>query len=316
MLRLALGFLLLSTAIAASASGQTPDAAPPVEIQVRPDENLPNGLLTPETGQATVQIQIAVGCTTPPALAPMTVTVKVVSTPLYANVILNPPTQTVAISAEKCIDPTFREVVELDAIVTTFRSAPAAKEFTTLLETSILSEDRTFGPFAANFTLMNDYVPLTVINPAILFAKAAPNTKVVFPVEIQNLGNGPTRVVIDVTEPMTYGLDGINVGSDVRLESRADKGSTALYKQTRNVEIQTPASASYVNTLFTFQVRYTSQFDGAIEGVAADQLSTDKNTLAFAVQVQGGGAMDAPAPGFSSLLLVVGFVALIWIRRP
>jgi hypothetical protein len=156
-------------------------------------------------------------------------------------------------------------------------------------------------------TVKNDYLPLIVVNPGSLYIKAGQNKKVVFPIELQNLGNGPTRIKVEATQPTKNKLDAVSTGSEVRLESRAGKGASALYKTSRNIEVQTPHSNGYSNSIYQFNVKFSSQFDGTASGTPA----TDEQTLALAVQVQG-----VYVPGFDPALLIGALgIGLLVIRR-
>src|SRR5688572_32597579 len=90
--------LLLLLLLVPTVDAQVPSSAPPVEISIEPDSTLPNGLLTPETGLATVKVLLSVGCMTPPPLAQTEIRFAVEARPDYATVILNPPVQSIAIA--------------------------------------------------------------------------------------------------------------------------------------------------------------------------------------------------------------------------
>lgn len=295
-------------------------AASKVEVTIEPDSSLPNGRLLPETGtaRATVKVKVTID-----AVQGCVQTVQLIykaTNPNYATVIFNPPSRTVSftnptatgvpVSGAQAISSNAEDV---EMIVTTNRNAPAFEDgkYDVKVDASggAPQSGCTVSPSSGtgSTTIKNDYLPLTVVNPSSLFVKSGQNKKVVFPVELQNLGNGPTRIKVEASQPNKNKLDAINVGAEVRLESRASKGAAAVFKQTRNVEVQTPHANGYSNSIYQFNVKYISAFDGA----AAGTLATDEQTIAFAVQVQG-----VYVPGFDPTLLIGALgIGLLILRR-
>jgi len=282
--------------------------------------DVPNGRLLPETGEIRNKVKVkltyqaATVCITTANLAYKG------TGPGYSTVIFNPPSQSVQLKGSQSQGPVSGAqpepipAADVEMIVTTKRDAPAFEDGRYEVDVTATPSgtagsgcNATQGNAKGATTVKNDYLPLTVVNPAQLYVKAGQNKKVVFPVELQNLGNGPTRIKLEATQPNKNKLDAINVGAEVRLESRAGKGAAAVFKQTRNVEVQTPHANGYSNSIYQFNVKYVSAFDGAASGT----LQTDEQTIAFAVQVQG-----VYVPGFDPTILIGALgIGLLLLRR-
>ena len=261
---------------------------------------------------ARVPLEVAIGCGVPPRVEESVVKFNVKTTASYAAVMVNPSQAEFRIPAERCGDTSYREVITAEAIVTTSRSAPALASFATIVEATIHEENTVHGPVAAEFLIVNDFLPLSLLNPQRLFAKTAPGTRIAFPFEVQNLGNGPVVIEMDVAQPNMNKLDAVTVGPSIHLESRAHKGAAAAFKQMGEIEVQAPDAGGYVNEIYQFNAKFTTRYDGEISGTSL----TDEQTIAFALQVQGGlgGAAAAVSP-----LVLVGAavaVALVLRRRP
>ena len=310
--------LVLTTLIVFIPPAAAQAAPSKVEVTIVPDDSMPNGRLLPETGtsRATVKVKVTIdaaqGC-----IATVQLTYKATN-PNYATVIFNPPSRTVSFANDQSAPISGATALsenaeDVEMIVTTNRNAPAFEDGKYDVKVDATGGQAqsgcTVSPSSGtgSTTIKNDYLPLTVVNPSSLFVKSGQNKKVVFPVELQNLGNGPTRIKVEATQPNKNKLDAINVGAEIRLESRASKGAAAVFKQTRNVEVQTPHSNGYSNSIYQFNIKYTSAFDGAASGT----LATDEQTIAFAVQVQG-----VYVPGFDPTLLIGALgIGLILLRR-
>jgi hypothetical protein len=292
-----------------------------VEVTVEPDSSLPNGRLLPETGQARNKVKVAVTFQAATAcILTVNLQYKVSSSPAYATVIFNPPSRTVVFQNSQASNQPIsgatsekKNADDVEMLVTTKREAPAFEDAKYEVQVDATGGTAQSGCNAGASTgkgattVKNDYLPLTLLNPSQLYVKSGQNKKVVFPVEVQNLGNGPTRIKVEPTQPNKNKLDAINVGAEIRLESRAGKGAAAQFKATRPVEVQTPHANGYSNSIYQFNVKYTSQFDGSAVGT----LATDDQTIAFAVQVQG-----VYVPGFDPALLIGALgIGMFLMRR-
>lgn len=291
-----------------------------VEVTVEPDSSLPSGRLLPETGQArnTVKVSVTFQAATACILT-VNLQYKASASPAYSTVIFNPPSRTVTFKGSTTTQPVSGaqpeklQAEDVEMLVTTKREAPAFEDAKYEVQVDATGGQAQSGCNAASSsgkgatTVKNDYLPLTLLNPSQLYIKSGQNKKVVFPVEVQNLGNGPTRIKVEATQPNKNKLDAISVGAEIRLESRAGKGAAAQFKATRPIEVQTPHANGYSNSIYQFNVKYTSQFDGAAQGT----LAQDDQTLSFAVQVQG-----VYVPGFDPTLLIGALgIGLILMRR-
>ncbi|HEX9817181.1 MAG TPA: hypothetical protein VGB18_09395 [Candidatus Thermoplasmatota archaeon] len=307
MFRLAWLALVLC-ALLPSAEAQ-PSSDPPVAVVAEPDASLPNGRLVPETGQARVRILVDVGCALPPHVGESEVTFKVDTTVGYASVILSPGSTKFEIPPEACTNPDYRHTVETSAIVTTTRQAPALQSFASTVSATIQAESARYGPYPVSFELVNEFLPLTLLNPHQLYQKAAPGKTIVFPVEAQNLGNGPVRVTVEATQPNKNKLDVVDPGPVIHLESRTGRGAQAQFKKIQEIRVETPPSTGYVNAIYQFNVKYSSVYDGNATGA----LATDEQTISLAVQVQGG--LGGAAPGVASGGILLALSAALLLRR-
>lgn len=292
-----------------------------VQVEIKDDPNLPNGRLLPETGVASLKVVATVtfapasGC-----VIPVKVTFTVKAKPSYASAVMNPSVKTVTFGQQAQVTGGTPEqkAAESELIITVTRDAPAFKDEEYKINAKAEAATPTQGS-GCNLatadsdgarTVKNDYLPLTQINPSTLFIKAGQNKKIAFPVEIINLGNGPTLVRLATEQPFKNKLDAVNAGAELHLESRASKGAAALFKITRSVEAITPHNNGYTNQIYQFNVKFNSEFDGAASG----QLQTKETVVSFSVQVQG-----VYVPGFDPFSVIaaigLGLLGAAGLRR-
>jgi hypothetical protein len=138
-------------------------------------------------------------------------------------------------------------------------------------------------------------------------------------VQIENQGNGPSRIHIDAEQPERGGFGLINAGGDLRLESRAGGGASALYKATRDIEVVAPTQAG----VYTFNAIFHTRFDGIADGALAEE----KQTVSFSVEVLDSAASPAsvhpsadagsPAtlPGLGAFGALAALGVAAWRRR-
>ncbi len=287
-------------------------------VKIDEDTSLPNGRLLPETGRYVGTVKVTIIMDTAQACIQTVQLTYKPTNPGYATIIFNPPGQSVTLKSQSpgapavASTPTETEATPVDMIVVTTRAAPAFEDMKVEVKVDATGGANTSGctlsqgSATGSTVIKNDYLPLTLLNPSQLYIKSGQNKKVVFPVEVQNLGNGPTRVKVEATQPNKNKLDAVSVGAEIRLESRT-KGAAAQFKQTRNIEVQTPHANGYSNSIYQFNVKYSSAFDGSAPG----QLATDEQTVSFAVQVQG-----VYVPGFDPALLIGALgIGLLLMRR-
>ena len=301
-----------------------------VVVTIEQDDSLPSGRLMPETGQSVLSVKASVSVNAASAcIEQILLTYRVIGSPPYSSVVLSPSTRLISLGNDD--DPASPELPatgatsktyhaeEVFMMVTTSRQAPAFEDGTYEVEVEAKAgqvSGSTDGAHACNVgsaigkgstTIKNDYLPSTMLNPSLLFVKTGQNSKILLPIEITNNGNGPTRVTIEASQTGKERLSAISVGSDLRLESRASRGPQAFYKTTRNIEVQTPHSTGYENSIYMFTVKVQSVFDGTASGT----LQSDEQVLTFAVQVQG-----VYVPGFDPTLLIGALgVGLVVLRR-
>lgn len=292
------------TALAPPATAQQPTMV--VEVRIADDPNLANGRLLPETGVAVLKVTADItfspgsGC-----IVPVKVTFTVKGQPSYSSAIMNPAQTTVTFgqSSAPVTGTTEKKPATSELIVTVTRDAPAFKDDTYKVlakaEAGVATQgsgcNLQAGEAEGARTLKNDFLPLTQVNPTTLFIKSGQNKKIAFPVELINLGNGPTLVKLASEQPFKNKLDAVNPGAEIHLESRASKGAAALFRVTRSIEAVTPHNNGYTNQIYQFNVKFASEFDGAAVG----QLQTRETQVSFSVQVQG-----VYVPGFDPLGVV------------
>lgn len=289
-----------------------------------------DGRLLPDTGLAVVDVQTIV--TVPPTTAcilQITVEWKKNTVPGYSNVYFNPTSKSqnykseavpgqgstggpVTGSTGQTLPPFTTKMY-----ITINRNAPAFEtpnyEIVATVTAGKLQDTSSCNITGASKTgtaaVQNGYLPLSLVNPSSLFVKSGQNKKVVFPVEVSNLGNGPTKVTIELTPQNTKKtLESMNAGAELRLPTGA--GKTTPQKISRNIEVQTPHSNGYTNSIYSFTAKFTSKYDGQASGT----LSEDVSSVLFTVQVQG-----VYVPGFdpSSAIaaLGIGLGILVYRRR-
>jgi hypothetical protein len=299
-----------------------------VVVTLEADDTLDNGRLLPETGQAILDVDVQVTVNAAGAcIQQIQLTYAATKTPSYASVVFNPSSRTITVGDDGqpgtpdqpttgASSKTYR-AEPVSMIVSTTRGAPAFEDGQYEIEvkakagklsasdTSACNMGEAKGTGSA--TIKNDYLPVTLVAPALLFAKAGQNQKLVIPVEVTNMGNGPTRIQLEAIQGPGAKLDAISVGSELRLESKASRGPQAINKATRGIEIQTPHSNGYTNSIVQFNVRFKSSFDGTAPG----KIIEDEQVVAFSVQIQG-----VYVPGFDpTLLMGVLGVGVVGLRR-
>ena len=288
-----------------SATAQT---TPTIYVEVRHDktENLgEDNRLDPESELGTVKYKVTVrppptpsGCT-----SSWGITYDVVGKLGYQSVTISPPSQIGNIGTQGVVNPGNEAAQVFDATLTVSvsREAPAFRDDEYALKATLAVPPSTngcsvaAGPAAtAKASVKNDYLPLTTVEPGVYFQKAGQNKKVVFPIKIQNIGNGPSRVRLEIIPLGKNRLDSVIPPAELRLESRAQKGSAALFKADTRIEAQTPHSNGYTNSIYSFQAKFLTSYDGSGENT-----QTDETAVTLSVQVQG-----VYVPGFDSVAML------------
>lgn len=234
--------------------------------------------------------------------------------PGYASAVVSPPQQSGNIGSTA--GPVYGAqqaeasvtLPPIKMIISVTRDAPAFKDEEYKLKVTVTLPQNTNGCSITSgegtgaITVKNDYLPLTNVVPAQYFQKAGQNKKVIFPIDVFNIGNGPSRVKVDIIPLGKNRLDSVIPPAELRLESRSVKGASALFKSATKIEAQTPHSNGYTNSIYSFQTKFTTAYDGPGENTAQDE-----TTVTLSVQVQG-----VYVPGFDSVSMVVALgIALL-----
>ncbi|MBI2077686.1 MAG: hypothetical protein HYT80_04845 [Euryarchaeota archaeon] len=273
--------------------------------------------LRPETEFVEFTLKARVGCTQADYSYQATTVVRFEVVTNASSVVVQPgvepATRTLTFSPSECTSsPDFVKEATTHFTATLSRDAPAFEvqrvQVLVHVEKPDLPQGRkVYGPYSANVSFFADYIALTSITPATYFQKAGENDKVVFPFDMMNLGNGNSRVRTEVIPLGRNRLDSIIPPAETRLESKAARGTSALFKLTSRIEATTPSAAG----TYSFQAKFVTVFEGSSEF----ETQTDETVVVFVVQVGEGSFREAPAPPMVLALAVLGAMVL-WRRRP
>ncbi|MBI2077704.1 MAG: hypothetical protein HYT80_04935 [Euryarchaeota archaeon] len=300
-------------------------AAPEVKFEVtfvKVDNIGEDNRLDPESELAQIQwkVQVKPPGTPTGCVSAYTLSYEPVGKLGYQSITISPPTNSgnigkygVANTGQADDTP---QPYTVTMTISASREAPAFKDDEYALKVTLVVPGNTNGcgvtaqgPVTAKTSVKNDYMPLTTVEPGVYFQKAGQNKKVVFPVKVQNIGNGPSRVRLEIIPLGKNRLDSIIPPAELRLESRAQKGSAALFKADTRVEAQTPHSNGYTNSIYSFQVKFITSYDGTGENTANDETS-----VTLSVQVQG-----VYVPGFDSVAMLgalsIALMGVGFLRR-
>lgn len=288
-----------------SAAAQAGNLQIVCQIPTSDAKNVADKRLLPETDAltfaVTCEVTLSGGGT---CVVPVTVEWSPGPKPAYATMSFNPPAKTETFEAPTPPNTQVKKQISTTVTITVNRQAPAFQDGSYQINGKAKGTTSTQGGCsvteasaqALTFTVKPGYLPLTQVSPSLLFAKAGQNKKVGFPVEIQNLGNGPTLVSLTYTQPGKNKLDSINPGAELRLKSIPTDGASSPWKATRTIEVLTPHSNGYTNSIYTFLVTFKSEFDGT-----GTDLAVKETTVSFSVQVQG-----VYVPGFDPVIGLLG----------
>lgn len=265
------------------------------------------GRVMPDTGIARINVTAVVPCDSSETGGHTTVVFEVAKAPSYATALLTPPTVTKNFEASSC-QTGGRQTFKTMLVATVNREAPAMADGAYQLRVKVTKANpatsRDHVPVTHQLTIKNDYLPLTQVIPSDLFRLVEPGKNVSYPMELVNLGNGPTRVTVELTPQGKNRLDAYNAGAEIRgLKTKAG-APNAVNRISRTIEVTAPHSDGYTNSMYYFLAKFTSKYDGTANG----ELEEDSTEIAFSVQVKGGLA-DAfsPSPGFlGAAILGVG----------
>ena len=287
------------------------------------DPQLQNNRILPETDVAKVRVDAFLNvnmfnrgstCSTPVQVE------FLVSGPSYATAVMVPATRTLVIpgqsgSGSQASWQSFPVNANLE--ITVGRDAPAFADG--LYEVTMKATGQQAGqggstcdlgtsaPSVGTYRLKNDFTPRTSIDAGKLFAEAGPNEKVVFPIELTNIGNGPSRVAIQLQPSESEAFRAFNAGPEVRLA--AGSAGVAGMARTVLVEVTPPATWGYTNQISNLVATITTTYDGVAPGTTFQETSS----FTFTVQTQGVYVSPLGLPTFLGVPLVLGLAALAGI---
>ena len=261
------------------------------------DPSLPNNRIAPETGVAKVAVNALLNVNMYRRTAACSTPVQVdfsVQGPGYATAAMVPATRSVLVEGSSA--NTYQAAWNTFPVATTLeiavgRDAPAFEyglyEITMRASSppnpsSPECELGTSSTVTATYRLKNDFAPRIAVSVPDLFKKAGPNEKIVFPVTVSNLGNGPTRVTLrlEPSDPDVFAA--FNGGPDVRLEAQG-RGHDGQDNATFLVSVTTASTWGYTNSFSSLKATVTATYDG----VAPGNTYQEETAVVLTVQSQG-----------------------------
>jgi hypothetical protein len=287
------------------------------------DHSLSNGRLMPETAVARIGIDAVLNvnmynrqsCTTPVQVE------FAVKGPAYATAVVVPSTMTMLVGGDSSATSQNSwkafPLTNAHLEITVGRDAPAMVDG--LYEVTMKARGQapaagSSGSYcslgdsrvvAATYRVKNDFVPRTTVSVADAFAEAGPNERIVLPIQLDNLGNGPARVTVNLQPSEADAFRSFSAGPAIRLSSPLDGRGEA--KGTMYVTVTTPADWGYTNRISTLTATVTTAYDGA----AAGSTLVDATNITFSIQTEGTHlslyGISTPAIVTGSLFGVGGF---------
>jgi hypothetical protein len=302
MLTVLLGVLAVA-ALVPTASAQSADTMVRLDLRFdgfAEDHLLANGRIMPETGVARVGINASLNvnmynrqstCTTP---VQVDFTVK---GPSYATAIVVPSTVPVVIGGGTGTSQNRWEAFPITSAhleITVGRDAPSLAdglyEVTMKARGQPTSTGSSYNSYcdlgdsrvaSATYRLKNDFIPRTSVTASNLFAKAGPNERILLPIVLENLGNGPARVTVNLQQSEANAFRSFSAGPAIRLASPLDGrggGQSTVY-----VDVTTPADWGYTNRISTLTATVNTVYDGAAPGSTLQ----DTTNVTFSIQTEG-----------------------------
>ncbi len=253
------------------------------------DASLSGNRILPQTGVAKVRVEANLDANVfgQSSSCPIPVLVEfTVRGPSYATATMVPPTKTILVDgASSSGSQTSRKTfpVATDLEISVGRDAPAFADGLYDVTMQARSQSSSAGtqcslgdsrPVTATYRLKNDFSPRTAVVASSSFATVGPDQKVVFPITVSNLGNGPARVSVRL-ESTQGTFAALSSGPDLRLDPQSDA--------TASLEATTPIAWGYTNSISTFKATITTTYDGTATGT----LNQDTTVVTFTVKVQG-----------------------------
>lgn len=274
---LAWASLLLILVLLPTTTAQPLLGAPNAEMR----SYAPDQPLLPEIGLAQVKLHLSVGCTADDLRGDVTrVIFHLRQVPAYANAVLDPASSSHSFSQVDCAaNPNFRVTFVSRLSVSVTRDAPAFQDGLYEIEAIVMKPGGAgYGPYRTAFTIKNDYVSQVSIDAGPTIVAVRPNERFSLPLELTNLGNGPTKVGMEILPSTSSRLDAIRPSEDIILESRAGLGEAAQYRATSVIEGLAPAEAGQ----YGFVARIHSAYAGAGDGLQM----TDETQVAYTIIVE------------------------------
>lgn len=178
-------------------------------------------------------------------------------------------------------------------------------EISGLFFTRVKSVDVSFEiPFVVGYLCVLAYE-----TPKGTLAEVEPHETADFQIDIENLGNGPTLVNIDLVDEPKKGWS-VNIASSVQLGSGIHDNSAK--KKSVHLKVKPPYEFGYHNERKTFGVRFTPNYLGRPENVG------QQVTYYFSVQNIGmspGAGYEIPLTIIVIVLFIITCISIFLKRR-
>lgn len=198
-----LAAVLATLLLAPSLAAQTPDIAPPAEVD---DSDIP-GLVDPlgEPGQAT--LTVSVGCEAQEAPTTDTlVELRPASTPGWMNVIVSPSTLAWKTGPGDCPSTGMPFTADTTVSVSTTQDAPAYEETGFPIEATVVkkppdgTEERSYGPYIGNVSLTPGYFHSHNVRVPEKVKQARPGQTLTYEADVESFANHDTAYRLQVLE--------------------------------------------------------------------------------------------------------------------
>lgn len=311
----AFAFMLLLGPTAAAQTQQTGRLDMALD-RFNDDPNLAGNRIVPETGVAKIKVDAVLlanlnglgSCSTPVQID------FSVRGPTYATASMVPQTRTIIVDGTNSQGASKSIPVSSVLEISVNRDAPAFADGLYEVSMQARSQTSTFGSSCdlgqsriatATYRLKNEFQPRTLVETSTLSYRSSPNDKLVIPITITNLGNGPAKTTVQVEPSSSGAFSSVNGGTPLRLAS-AETDNQGVVR----IEATIPASWGYVNRISTLKATITSTYDGIVPGTT----NQDTTVVFFTVRTQGA---YVPVAGVALLgsaglgaLVAVGIAAL------
>lgn len=282
---------LLVPSSAAQLPGQP--LAPDVEFpRVTIDETV-----KPLDGPANATLQATIGCTPDENPLEMTNVEFTAGGPTFVNSVLSPAAQGFHGEPIACARSQAHEI-ETQYTASLTQNAPAFERIDVPVEMYINRSDRSYGPYQANVSLDVGYFGLLNARAPDKQIVVEPGGTASFPLVVENLANGDTRVSTELAS----GNEGLEIG--------LPEPSVLAPNQTTNltvIAIDNEEGTDHENHVFEVLVQ------GASTNPQAEDTAEANQTLKVVVEPDGSQRLEAasqnasgvPAPGAGAFLALL-----------